>query len=227
MKSYVWFGTAAGAIVVLLVAGYFWLFAADSRSTGLAPSFVSGNAPAAPTGPTGGGQPGTPASVVSFENTPFAMGGLPANTATIGLQRSDAPFAGLTGPTGGGVSGLQGGARVSPIAVGKPGAPTLEDIQKRLLATTANGRQPNAREVDAVLADLQKNQGSNNVAGVDLQKLRTALVNTERIQQLALEMQAIAANPRKDDLPRLQVLATEMQRLQASLVENLPQAPVR
>lgn len=113
------------------------------------------------------------------------------------------------------------------IPIGKSGAPSLDEVQKRLQALVANGRQATPREVEAVLADLQRNQGSNVVNGVNLQMLRDNLIRTDRIQQIALEMQAIAATPRKEDLPRLQTLSAEMQRLSSAMVPNVAQPTSR
>lgn len=116
---------------------------------------------------------------------------------------------------------------LTPLVIGKPGSTSLEQLQQRLQQLTANGRQPSAAEVDAVLADLQKNQGRNVVAGVDLQGLRETLARTDRIQQIALEVQAIAANPSKLDQARLQSLTAEMQRLQSALIAGMPPTPAR
>ena len=116
---------------------------------------------------------------------------------------------------------------ITPLAIGKPGSTSLEQIQQRLQQLTANGRQPSAAEVDAVLAELQKNQGKNSVAGVDLQGLRDTLARTDRMQQIGLELQSIAANPSKSDQARLQSLAAEMQRLQTALIAGVPRTPAR
>ncbi len=116
---------------------------------------------------------------------------------------------------------------LTPLVIGRPGSTSLEQIQQRLQQLTANGRQPSAAEVDAVLADLQKNQGRNAVAGVDLQGLRDTLARTDRIQQIGLELQAIAANPSKVDQARLQSLTAEMQRLQSALIAGVQRTPTR
>ena len=113
------------------------------------------------------------------------------------------------------------GAQAFGIPIGQSGAPSMEGIQQRLQALVASGRQPTAREVDAVLADLQKNQGSNVVAGVNLQALRDNLARTDRISQIALEIQAIANQPGKSDLVRLQTLSAEMQSIQAALLTQV------
>jgi hypothetical protein len=113
------------------------------------------------------------------------------------------------------------------IPIGKPGSASITEIQQKLQALIANGRQPSALEVDAVLAELQKSQGNNPVAGVDLQSMRDTLGRTDRIQQIANEMQAMAANPSKMDINKIQALTAEMQRLQTSLQAGIARPPTR
>lgn len=106
------------------------------------------------------------------------------------------------------------------MAAGRAGAPSLDDIQKRLQAMLAQP-QPDVREVDAVLADLQRNQGSTVVAGVDLQAVRDNLARSERIRQISVEMQALAAKPGPDVPAQLQSRMAEIQRLQAGMTGNV------
>jgi hypothetical protein len=98
----------------------------------------------------------------------------------------------------------------------RSGAPSITEIQQRLQRIAASG-QPNLRELDGVLADLQRNQGSTVVAGVNLQVVRDNLARTEHIQQLAQQMQALAANPTPETPARLQALMSEMQRTQGQM----------
>ena len=65
------------------------------------------------------------------------------------------------------------------------------------------------------------------MAGVDIQQLRNTLASADRMQQIALEMQTISANPRKEDVARLQALNAEMVRLQSVLMAGVPAAPKR
>jgi hypothetical protein len=167
-------------------------------------------------------------------NGPNGLGNSPLNGEAFGgaAGLSSVPaIAGTTGMTGtvaragaagtAGAAGLGGLAGSSPalpnFPIGKPGTPSIEGIQQRLQALVANGRQPTAKEVDAVLADLQLNQGGNMVGGVNLQALRENLARTDRIGQIAQEIQAIASQPSKADLPRLKSLTDEMQRLQGAI----------
>ncbi len=108
------------------------------------------------------------------------------------------------------------GAVNTPVNMGRAGAPAIGDIQKRLQQIAASGH-PDLRELDGVLADLQRNQGSAVVGGVNLQVVRDNLARTERIQQLAQQMQVLAANPTAETPARLQALMTEMQRTQSQM----------
>lgn len=105
------------------------------------------------------------------------------------------------------------------------GVPSIDEIQNRLTAMTANGRTPSAREVDDLLADLQRNQGRNDVAGVDLAVLRENLARAEEIQRLAREMEKMAQNPKQQDIPRLQAMMAQIQHLQAGIKADVSAKP--
>lgn len=113
-------------------------------------------------------------------------------------------------------------AGAAATAAAKPG---MEQIQKRLSALTANGRTPTPHEVDEVLAELQRVQGGNNVGGVDLGALRENLARAEEIQRLAKEMEKLAQNPSKQDLPRIQSLMTQIQQLQSGIRADVSVKP--
>lgn len=89
-------------------------------------------------------------------------------------------------------------------------------IQQRLQRLAASGH-PDVHELDSVLADLQRNQGSAVVAGVDLQALRDNLARSQHIQDLAQQMQALAASPSPETTPKLQALMAEIQRTQSQM----------
>ena len=221
MNKGLWIGSAAGVLVVMGLGLYFWLESPNGRQMEATPVHGAEGASVRPgTPPVAGTQPGlnarpTPPVLMTPASTPAAVPG--------GVAGTPAPW--LT-PGAAGSSGADG-LPATGVSIGKPGAPSLNDVQQRLQALVANGRQPTPREVEAVLADLQRNQGSNVVNGVNLQTLRDNLVRTDRIQQIAQEMQVIAANPRKEDLPRLQALSVEMQRLSAAMAPNVMQPASR
>ena len=167
-----------------------------------------------------------PVSVAPVVSAPVAVPAAPASGGGAGAVSGTVTARGASDLPGGiwNAPGTErpaaGTPATPPVTVGRAGAPTLEDIQARLHALSSSG-QPSVREVDAVLADLQKNQGSDVVAGVNLQTVRDNLARTERIQQLALEMQALAATPTADTPAQLQTRVAEMQRLQAGMKTNL------
>lgn len=196
MSKPVWMGMGAGAVLVCALGGYLWW-----QSSGSAPD-PAAQAPARATPPQVAAPSTFPAAPAAGSGASGPLGqALPSTAPWVAAPGVPAP--GRQGP--------------NVPAVGKAGAPSIDDIQRRLQGLTANGRQPTAREVDAVLADLQRNQGSDVVVGVNLQALRDNLARADRMQQIAQEVQTLAANPRKEDLPRLQALSAEMQRLQTSI----------
>lgn len=158
---------------------------------------AAGSTAAVPGGVPGGSVATAPAA------SPSAGGRLPGDAAAV-------PW---LGPQGGTSSGA---VAPPPVTVGRAGAPRLEDIEKRLQGLLASG-QPDIRQLDAVLADLQKNQGSAVVSGVDLQAMRDNLVRADRIRELAQEMQALAAKPGPEASVQLQARMAEIQRLQAGM----------
>lgn len=91
-----------------------------------------------------------------------------------------------------------------------------EEFQRRLGAMTANGRTPDPGELDALLADMQRSRGSDEMAGVNLAALRENLYRADRIQTLAKEMEQLVQQP-NPDLPRIQLLMTQIQQLQAGI----------
>ena len=193
-------GVAVGVVVIALGVGLLMRSekAADANLPVPAASRPSSTVPAPALAPAATGTSAAPTT---------APGGLPLNTPA-------APW--LTPGSGSAPSA----AVVPPSGAGRSGAPTMAELQARLQALSSN-KQPTPREVDALLADLQKNQGGNVVAGVNLQTLRDNLARTERIQQLAQEIQALAASPTADTPSQMQSRLDELQRLQAALTSNV------
>lgn len=208
MSRGVLIGLAVG-VGALVLGGVLWVRGEASVSNGALP--VPPMTPAPLPAPTATGPlpaPVLPGPAVPGLVPPESAGrapGDPAATAPwLGLESGNAPARPVT----------------PPVSAGRAGAPTLDDIQKRLQGLLASS-QPDVREVDAVLADLQRNQGSKVVAGVDLQAVRDNLARSERIRQVAVEMQLLAAKPGPDTPAQLQTRMAEIQRLQAGMTANV------
>lgn len=236
MKKSILVGVVAGFFVVLGICIYAWLDSASPTDKANAnagyqtDSTLQGNKKTAPYNqsiqapPSGantayaGSEKSSAASQASKSNLTAAS----ADTVSLPVF-GEAGLSGLRLPA----AGVPQNQALTPLAIGKPGSNSMEQIQQRLQLLVANGRQPSAAEVDAVLADIQKNQGKNLVAGIDLQALRETLARTDRIQQIGAELQAMASNPSKLDQSRLQNLTAEMQRLQTALLAGAPRVPAR
>ena len=124
---------------------------------------------------------------------------------------------------------LPGGApRVStPGLADANKAKSYEILQAKLAAMTAGGKTPNMKELDAILADLQKVNGSTDVGGVNLSALRNNLARADEIQRLGKEMQALSQVPGKQDLPKIQSIMAEIQKQQAGMVTDIRSSPAK
>lgn len=106
-------------------------------------------------------------------------------------------------------------------------AKSYEILQAKLTAMTAGGKTPNMKELDTLLADLQKVNGSTDVGGVNLSALRNNLARADEIQRLGKEMQALSQAPGKQDLPKIQSIMAEIQKQQAGMVTDIRSAPAK
>ncbi len=106
-------------------------------------------------------------------------------------------------------------------------AKSYEILQAKLAAMTAGGKTPNMKELDAILADLQKVNGSTDVGGVNLSALRNNLARADEIQRLGKEMQALSQVPGKQDLPKIQSIMAEIQKQQAGMVTDIRSSPAK
>jgi hypothetical protein len=90
----------------------------------------------------------------------------------------------------------------------------IRQLQEKMRALTANGRQPSPMEMDPILRELAEIQGSNTVGGVDLQVLRDNLKVADRMQKLA---QDLAVEARK---PAAEQDAEKIRSLQAAILQE-------
>lgn len=92
-----------------------------------------------------------------------------------------------------------------------------EAIRAKILSLTANGRQPTPAEMNGVLAELERVEGSSIISGVNVGALRNNLSKVDEMQRLGMEMKNESTKPNggdpkklKDIMERLQKLQTEM-----------------
>jgi len=151
--------------------------------------------------------PVSKATTVGIAPSPAALGTSPANAVQNAFPRERAPWEKVEVPSG--------SPRIVPAM---PKEKAYEALQGKMAAMTAGGRTPQAKDLDAILAELQQINGSTEVGGVNLSALRNNLARAEEIQRLGKQMQLIAEAPGKQDLPKLQSLMAEIQLQQAGLV---------
>ncbi len=173
----------------------------------------------------------------SAQSTTDSSASVPTNT----VGSVAAPMATMTPQlgTGAGVAprelapwektNLPGGApRISNLTGAEADkAKAYQILQAKLAAMTAGGKTPAMKDLDAVLADLQKINGSTDVAGVNLSALRNNLARADEIQRLGKEMQALSQAPGKQDLPKIQSIMAEIQKQQAGMVTDVRSSPAK
>jgi hypothetical protein len=94
----------------------------------------------------------------------------------------------------------------------------IRRLQEKMRALSAGGRQPAPLEVDPLLQELAEIQGSTQVGGVDIQVLRDNLRVADRIQKLALELEAESKKPRPErDMAKIKSLQEAILQEQGAL----------
>lgn len=98
-------------------------------------------------------------------------------------------------------------------------------LQRRLNALTADGAQPEPQELDRILAEMETMSDDGVVGGADIPALRENLRGAARIQELAGQMEQIAANPGDGDDIRLQQLMDEILAIQQGMRSDVVRQP--
>ena len=124
------------------------------------------------------------------------------------------------------IAPVAGIARVPMVLIVHPAVPATT-IPELLAYAKANPSKINMASSGIGTTPHLAGELFRMMAGVDIQQLRNTLASADRMQQIALEMQTISANPRKEDVARLQALNAEMVRLQSVLMAGVPAAPKR
>lgn len=100
----------------------------------------------------------------------------------------------------------------------------LTNIQQRLFSATTGGKTLDPKELDKVLVDLTKAQGSDVVGGVNISALRETLSSAAKLQILAKQMEQEAKQAQPDS-EKIQALMAQIQAAQAGLKLPVIQAP--
>ncbi|WP_334189536.1 hypothetical protein [Noviherbaspirillum sp.] len=199
MKNWI---VAGIALLIVLVAAL--VLMPDPRQPGIpgvsAPVPAQGGAPAG-TGTAGTGANTFPGSQPSAPQT-ATNGSMPAaNTPAPWMNHSQA--SGAAAPAG-------EQAKEKRLA-------ELHALQADILRQTQQGKQPDAKQVDATLAKLQEIEGAPVVAGVNIPAVRSNLDKAQQMQQLAQDMEREAKKPGGPDMNKLRAQMAQMQQLQGQL----------
>jgi hypothetical protein len=165
-------------------------------------------------------RPAPPAVAQAPANTtqmPDASITTPANTA------SPAPWAdSSTAPTGADL-----GPAIRSVSTDPKKKMAREAIRAKILSLTANGRQPTPAEMNAVLGELERVEGSSVISGVNVGALRNNLSKVDEMQRLGLEMKNESTKPNGGDPKKLKELMERLQKLQTEMRTDIaaPAAP--
>ncbi len=98
-------------------------------------------------------------------------------------------------------------------------------IRARILKLTANGRHPTPAEMNDVLGDLERVEGSPVIAGVNVGALRKNLVAVDKMQKLSIELQAESQKPGGGDKEKIQNILAQLKQIQAQMNYAITAAP--
>lgn len=118
-------------------------------------------------------------------------------------------------------SSAPAGADLGPAIRNAPTDPkkqaAREAIRTKILSLTANGRQPTPAEMNAVLAELERVEGSSVISGVNVGALRSNLSKVDEMQRLGMEMKNESSKPNGGDPEKLKDIMNRLQKLQAEM----------
>lgn len=170
-------------------------------------------------------QPAMPSAPAVSQPSPVAAApavtAKPAAGATASAPQPELPpwAAGAGGGTPAAGGGLAGALDRHPVDPGK--AAGLARIRARMTQLTAQGRHPTPAEMNDVLGDLEKVEGSSVVAGVDIGALRQNLVRVDEMRKLGEELKVESQKPGGGDKQKVNRLLARLQQLQSQMNLNL------
>lgn len=94
-------------------------------------------------------------------------------------------------------------------------------LRARLHKLTADGRHPSIAELNDVLGDMERVEGSPVVAGVDIGALRQNLAAVDKLQKLSLELQTESQKPGGGDKQKIQDILAQLKQIQADMDLNI------
>lgn len=109
------------------------------------------------------------------------------------------------------------GDAISTLPSDPARAAARDALRSRLGALTAGGRRPSPAEMNQLLADLERTEGSHVIGGVNIGALRSNLVKVEEMQQLGVQMKAEAEKPGGADQEKVKAILARLQKLQSEM----------
>ncbi len=92
-----------------------------------------------------------------------------------------------------------------------------EAVRQKIAGLTANGRQPTPAEMNVVLAELERIEGSSVISGINVGAVRNNLMKVDEMQRLGEQMKAESTKPGGGDVQKLNALLARIQKLQSEM----------
>lgn len=152
--------------------------------------------------------PPAPAAAPVVSAAPVTVSPTPASTGPA------PPWAGNTAPSSAGndLSAVFGATSADP----KKNA-ARQAVRAKIASLTANGRHPTPAEMNVVLGDLERIEGSSIISGVNVGALRSNLVKVDEMQRLAEEMKVESQKPNGGDPEKSKQILARLQKLQGEM----------
>lgn len=109
------------------------------------------------------------------------------------------------------------GPAIKSVAADPKKRAAREAIRAKILSLTANGRQPTPAEMNGVLAELERVEGSSIISGVNVGALRNNLSKVDEMQRLGMEMKNESTKPNGGDPKKLKEIMERLQKLQTEM----------
>ena len=100
-----------------------------------------------------------------------------------------------------------------------------EAIRQKIAGLTANGRQPTPAEMNVVLADLERVEGSSVISGINVGAVRNNLVKVDEMQRLGEQMKTESTKPGGGDIQKLNAMMARIQKLQSEMRLDITVSP--
>ena len=148
----------------------------------------------------------------AIPSSPAVAVAVPVENAAITSVAAPPPWAGSAATAPIVLPDLRSSAKANPQ---KQAA--REAVRQKIAGLTANGRQPTPAEMNVVLAELERIEGSSVISGINVGAVRNNLMKVDEMQRLGEQMKTESTKPGGGDVQKLNALLARIQKLQSEM----------